>query len=478
MGDFYCKAFTGSWMPQPSIRLYLVSNCGKGFRYLPPQSEDGTDSDGCGTDYEWIIGDNVQTSATDGVEHSVKIFVGINTFENGEPVADGVQRVWLDDELVFEKTDWIYDWTGTHLYAPICINTLAEQSATSTCVLIPGTETCSCVTLFSDIMSGSRTSARFLSLLKPFDCCCRIEQLQFHNFHGGSDPKKFGPDRLQVILFDDVAIQEGECPPGEDYDPEFVEKSATCNENPPAPSAPLPVNPPRAPPMIPDQCIASGKCGDWEGQTFCCEGDLECVRKNDFYYACREVGEIPDLKENEWGGEIYRNGVVVDGPLPDNPAPDDPAPDDPAPPSPSVPSQCIASGKCGGEDGQTACCEGELECVRKNQYYYACREVADICTLRDSGWEGKIYRDGEQVDPDEVACDFKEEEDDDEVDWVEPPTESCDILPSVPTYKKCGDETGKIACCTSDDLCLRKDGYYAQCRPENKKKSDWWNFEL
>lgn len=83
-------------------------------RYLPPQSPNGTDESNCGEDYPWDL-TGTQAPAISDMWHSVKIYVGRNSFVNGDAQSDGVQKVWLDGELVFHKTDWIYDWTGEHL---------------------------------------------------------------------------------------------------------------------------------------------------------------------------------------------------------------------------------------------------------------------------------------------------------------------------------------------------------------------------
>lgn len=109
-----------------------------------------------------------------------------------------MQRVWLDGNLVYEKLDWIFEYTGEHL----------------------------------------------------------IDQLKFQNLHGGSSIEKFAPNKLQYMWFDDVAIQEGGCPP--DCPPTFEDKTSCGNDNPdetpPTPPTPPPPPPP-PPPLAPSPLV-------------------------------------------------------------------------------------------------------------------------------------------------------------------------------------------------------------------------------
>ena len=115
----------------------------------------------------------------------------------------------MDGKVVYEITNWVYDYTGTHL----------------------------------------------------------IDQLKFQNFHGGKSDA-FRPDKTQYVWFDDIAIQEGECAPARP--PTFTDVCSDSEpvsaplSNPPAsplPTAALPSTALPPPPPSPSPSQAPSQAG-------------------------------------------------------------------------------------------------------------------------------------------------------------------------------------------------------------------------
>lgn len=102
----------------------------------------------CGVDFRW--GQMVKP----GEWHEIKLYMKMNV----PGIANGVQKVWLNGVLVFEKEDMLYRNRPGH----------------------------------------------------------KIEKFLLNNFHGGNangpNASDFAPEKDQAVWIDDILIQEGECP--------------------------------------------------------------------------------------------------------------------------------------------------------------------------------------------------------------------------------------------------------------------------
>lgn len=272
------KSKEGGWCGRVHWREQALST----YMYLP-------NSDArCGETWNW------NENAVAGEWFTISLYIQMNSAPGRN---DGVQRVWMDDELVFEKTDVIYDYTGTH----------------------------------------------------------GIDRFKFDNFHGGSS-NSFSPEKDQYVFFDDILVQDGECPPGS------TSSSGPTN---PFPTTPKPVVPttvvspaaataPAQAPGILTPCVDGKKtCMSSmlpEGQR-CCTADYHCVLRDAQFAQCRL---IVDTIPSGWLGTIVEfpastkatitgSGESLEAVGDASAAPAPLAPEDALPPTPETPPTVLDS---------------------------------------------------------------------------------------------------------------------------------------
>lgn len=109
--------------------------------------------------------------------------------------------------------------------------------------------------------------------------------------------------------------------------------------------------------------------------------------------------------------------------------------------------------KCAGSafDGlMKPCCNQEDHCVQKNNYYSQCRPKSDENPLEWS--PGRVLTCGS-------------------------PSSKCTSVGCAGTFSKCAGThmSGVVACCESDDHCVQKNMYYAQCLPKADPLPEAWS---